>query len=38
MIKNRPKTITYVDLGAAVFSLIVALWTIYQIWKNDKNQ
>lgn len=37
MLKNRPREIKIIDLGAALLSLVVAIWTIYQIMKNDKN-
>lgn len=34
---NKPKEIQYVDLIGAIASLGVAVWTIYQVWKNMKN-
>ena len=34
--KKTPKEVVYMDLGGAVLSLGVAIWTIYQIWKNSK--
>ncbi|ADF53000.1 hypothetical protein ZPR_2678 [Zunongwangia profunda SM-A87] len=33
---QKPKEIQYIDLGGAILSLIVAIWTIYQVWKNSK--
>jgi hypothetical protein len=36
-IKKKPWEIQSVDLMGAIASLAVALWTIWQIYKNDKN-
>ena len=34
---KKPRNIELIDLGGAILSLIVAVWTIYQVYKNDKN-